>query len=191
MRTIYTVAAYWSWVLLFAVWLPGYFAVKPTARIPHRARQGVTSSLLVGGFVLLLSRGATSFGPLATPLTPQVPLFGGIGLALDLAGVAFAIWARLTLGGNWSGIVTVKRGHELVRRGPYAIVRHPIYTGLLTAMVGTALTIGRPASYLGVLCGFTAMLMRVSDEDVLMAEEFPEAHQSYRARTKALIPFVW
>ena len=127
MRTIYTVAAYWSWV-------------------PHRARQRVASILLGGGFVLLLSRGAMSFGPLATPLTPQVPLLGRIRLGFDLAGVAFAIWARLTLGGNWSGIITVKRHRDLDA---------------------------------------------VSDEDALMAEEFPDAHRTYRARTKALIPFVW
>jgi len=190
-RTIYTAAAYWSWVVLFVVWLPGCFVTKPTVRTPRRGRQIVTSVLLTGAFVFLVSSRTASIGLLAVPITPRVPLLGQIGLALDLAGVAFAIWARLTLGRNWSGLITVKAYHELIRTGPYAVVRHPIYTGLLAAMLGTALTIGRLGAYLGVLSGLAALLMRVRDEDALMAEEFPDAHRTYRTRTKALIPFVW
>ena len=65
-----------------------------------------------------------------------------IGLALLCAGLAFAVWARVELGRNWSGSVTVKEGHELIRSGPYAYVRHPIYTGLIAALIGTAVIIG-------------------------------------------------
>jgi protein-S-isoprenylcysteine O-methyltransferase Ste14 len=192
MRTIYTVAAYWSWVVLFLVWLPGYFLRKPAVRRPHRGRQLATTALLIGGYFLLLSqRRFATIGPLAAQITPRVPLLGQIGLAVDLVGVSLAVWARLTLGTNWSGIGTVQRGHELVQWGPYAVIRHPIYAGLLAAMIGTALTIGRLEAYLGAGCGLAAILIRVSDEDALMAEEFPAAHQAYRARTKALIPFVW
>ena len=191
MRTIYTTAAYWSWVVLFLVWLPGYFLRKPVARRPHRGRQLATTALLIVGYILLFARPFATIGPLAAPITPQLPALGQVGLTMDLAGVALAIWARLTLGRNWSGISTVQRGHELVQRGPYAVVRHPIYTGLLAAMIGTALTIGRVASYFGAVCGLAAILIRVSNEDALMAGEFPAAHRDYRARTKALIPFVW
>lgn len=190
-RTIYTTAAYWSWVALALVWLPGYFLSKPAVRTPHRARQRITTVLLVAGYVLLFARRTAWLGAAAAPVTPHLPLLAQIGLAVDLAGIALAIWARLTLGGNWSGLITVKRGHELVQRGPYAVIRHPIYTGLLVAMAGTALTIGRLSSYAGVACGLAAFLMRVRDEDALLAEEFPDAHRTYRARTKALIPFVW
>jgi protein-S-isoprenylcysteine O-methyltransferase Ste14 len=191
MRTVYTSAAYWSWIVLLLVWLPGYFISKPTVRTPHRVRQFVASLLFAGAYLLLFSTRATAGGPLATSVTPRLPLLGQIGLALDLAGVALAIWARLTLGRNWSGMITVKQDHELVQAGPYASIRHPIYTGLLTGLAGTALTIGWLASYLGVVSGLVAILVRVNDEEALMAQEFPESHKAYRQRTKKLIPFVW
>lgn len=146
--------------------------------------------LLVGAYALLFASRRAPFGGLPVQI-PRWALLGPIGLSLDLAGIALAIWARLTLGDNWSGFITVKRGHTLVQRGPYAVIRHPIYTGLLLAMAGTALTVGRAASYLGVALGLAAFLIRVRDEDAVMAEEFPAAHRTYRARTKALIPFVW
>jgi protein-S-isoprenylcysteine O-methyltransferase Ste14 len=126
------------------------------------------------------------------PLTPQTPLLGAIGIALDLVGVAFAIWARLVLGRNWSGLVMrVKEGHELVQSGPYAIVRHPIYAGLLLAIVGTALTLGTVASYIGLAAGAAALIIRVHFEEELMNQEFRKTHEAYRRRTKKLVPFVW
>jgi protein-S-isoprenylcysteine O-methyltransferase Ste14 len=190
-QTIYTAAASWSWVVLVLVWLTGCFRSKPAVRTPYRGRQAVASALLVGGFALLLSPRVRSIGPLGVPITPEPPWLGGLGLAVDLAGIALAIWARLTLGSNWSGLITVKADHELIRTGPYALVRHPIYTGLLAASVGTALTIGRVAAYLGAASCLVAILMRVHGEDALMAEQFPASHSAYRDRTKALIPFVW
>jgi protein-S-isoprenylcysteine O-methyltransferase Ste14 len=116
---------------------------------------------------------------------------GIVGLALDITGVAFAIWARITLGNNWSNAITLKENHELVQGGPYAFVRHPIYTGMFVAMLGTALTIGTVISYLGVISSLVGILIRIRDEDALMAKEFGEAHTAYRTRTKALIPFIW
>jgi protein-S-isoprenylcysteine O-methyltransferase Ste14 len=190
-RSIYTTIAYWSWIAMALVWLPGYFLTKPAARIPDRVRQRLTTLLLFAGYALLFSRRAAAIGGLTAVVTPPVAVLGQFGVALDLAGVAFAIWARITLGRNWAGIAEVKQSQELVQRGPYALVRHPIYTGLLTAMVGTALTVGRLASYLGVLAGLAGILLRVRQEDALMAEEFPAEHASYRTRTKALIPLVW
>ena len=191
MRSIYTTIAYWSWIVMALVWLPGYFLTKPAARVPDRVRQRLTTLLLFAAYALLFSRGLATAGLLAIFVTPPITVVGELGMALDLAGVAFAIWARITLGRNWSGIAEVKQSHELVQRGPYAIVRHPIYTGLLIAMVGTALTVGRLSSYLGVLSGLAGILLRVRAEDTLMAEEFPAAHPAYRARTKTLIPLVW
>jgi protein-S-isoprenylcysteine O-methyltransferase Ste14 len=96
------------------------------------------------------------------------------------------------LGTNWSGlIVTAKEGHELVQTGPYAIVRHPIYAGLLLAMFGTALTLQTVASYASVALGLIAIIIRVSVEERLMQERFGDVHAAYRQRTKRLIPFVW
>ncbi|SHJ47260.1 protein-S-isoprenylcysteine O-methyltransferase [Bradyrhizobium lablabi] len=189
MKSPYAIIAYCSWLVLGLVWLPGYFMSKNTANVPSLAMQIPASALLAIGFVFLLSPWPRS---LNVAVTPQDAFFGIIGVALDLAGVGFAIWARLALGANWSGlVVTMKQAHELVQTGPYALVRHPIYTGILLAMIGTALTRGTLASYIGVAAGFVAIMIRVGIEEQLMGNRFGEAHQTYRRRTWKLIPFVW
>ena len=189
MRSQFTIVAYWSWLVIGLVWLRGYFTSKKASGVPKLALQIPTSALLIVGFALLFNPGSRV---LSQQITPHVAILGIIGLALDLIGVGFAIWARLALGTNWSGmIMTLKQGHELVQSGPYAIVRHPIYAGLLLAMAGTALTIGTLSSYLGLAAGLAALMIRVSIEENLMSEQFSESHEAYRRHTSKLIPFVW
>ena len=112
------------------------------------------------------------------------------GTVLTACGVTFAIWARRHLGRNWSGRATMKIGHELVTSGPYQFVRHPIYTGLLTALLGSALLYGPicVVVFLGAVLVFT---WRIGVEETYMMELFPDQYPAYRARTKALIPAVW
>jgi protein-S-isoprenylcysteine O-methyltransferase Ste14 len=189
MKTPFTVVAYWSWAVLLAVWLPGYLTVKKTSHAPSLGFQIPTSVLLLVCFVLLFN--PRGFG-LQAQLTPQTEIFGWIGVAIDLLGIAFAIWARIVLGRNWSGLIMgVKEGHELVQKGPYAIVRHPIYTGFLLAIFGTTLTLGTFASYVGFVAGAIALVTRIGLEERLMREQFGDSHDAYRRRTKKLIPFVW
>ena len=187
MPTIYTVVAYWSWTALFIVWLPGYFTGKRTIERPNRVRRIVAMAFLIAGFVFLFS----NQGSAAIQLTPQTVGFGTAGLTIDLIFVIFAIWARLILGRNWSNAIALKEGHELVRHGPYAVVRHPIYTGMFFATVGVALTLGTLSAYLGVLLLLIGILIRIRDEDALMARQFPNEHAAYRARVKKLVPLVW
>jgi protein-S-isoprenylcysteine O-methyltransferase Ste14 len=194
MRTQFTAIAFWSWIAIPLVWVPGYFTRKRTASTPHLALQVPASALIVICFLLLFR--PVLFRPgalgLEVAITPQTPLLGAIGLALDLVGIALAIWARLALGSNWSGIVVgTQEEHELVQTGPYALVRHPIYSGLLLAIVGTALTLGRLGSYVAVVTGLVALLIRIEVEERLMQQQFGEAHRAYRQRTWKLIPFVW
>ena len=189
METRYTAIAYGSWLALVLVWLPGYFASKRNASMRSPALQLQATALLVICFLLLFN---PHLSGLDRQVTPRSGMLGMAGLVLDLAGVGFAIWARLVLGRNWSGMVmTVKEGHELVQSGPYALLRHPIYTGLISAVLGTALTLGTLASYLGVAAGLAALLIRVGVEERLMSEQFGANHAAYRQRTKKLIPFLW
>jgi protein-S-isoprenylcysteine O-methyltransferase Ste14 len=188
MPTLFTVIAYWSWAVLYLVWFVGYFSRKSRASTSNIALQIPSTVLIVLCFTLLFNPRST----LPHQLTPQIPIFSVIGLVLDLAGVAFAIWARLTIGSNWSGLVLeVKEGHELVQTGPYALVRHPIYTGFVFATFGTAMTLGTAASYVGFLAGLLGFLVRIHVEEGLMATQFGDTHVQYRKRTKRLIPWIW
>src|SRR6185436_17634885 len=101
-----------------------------------------------------------------------------------------AIWARTVLGGNWSSSVTFKENHELIERGPYRLVRHPIYTGILTMTLGTAIVAGRVAAWLGLVFFFVLLWLKSRKEEELLTKHFPEAYPAYKARTKALIPFL-
>ena len=117
------------------------------------------------------------------------PAIQAAGAALCVIGLALALWARTLLGTNWSGRPATKTGHELVTSGPYRVIRHPIYTGMLTMMLGTALIAGAPG--LLVLVAFSAIVAyRVRVEERLMQQLFPDAYPEYRGRTRALIPFV-
>ena len=193
MKSPFTMIAVAAWGVLVVVWLFGYAARARRGRTP-RARSHLTlqipaACLLLVCFALLLNAHAYS---LRMQMTPENDLFGMIGDVLVLAGAGFAIWARVVLGQNWSGLVMMVRdGHQLVQNGPYAIVRHPIYTGMFFAILGTALTLGTLASWIAVAAGLAGILIRVDVEERLMATEFGDAHAAYRARTSKLIPFVW
>ncbi|MHB8421103.1 MAG: methyltransferase family protein [Myxococcales bacterium] len=113
-----------------------------------------------------------------------------LSVCLTALGIAVAIEARVALGRNWSGRVTVKEGHELIERGPYRLVRHPIYSGLLLALTGTALLQAQPADLGGVATFGIAFALKIRLEERFLSAEFGEAYASYRKRVKALIPFV-
>jgi protein-S-isoprenylcysteine O-methyltransferase Ste14 len=101
----------------------------------------------------------------------------------------FSVWARVHLGGNWSGIVTIKHGHELIADGPYAIVRHPIYTGLLVAFMGSAMARGDWRGVLVVLIVWWALWRKLRLEERWMVERFGQQYETYRRRVPALVPF--
>ena len=113
-----------------------------------------------------------------------------LGAALTFAGIAFAIWARVWIAGNWSSDVTLKRDHELIVDGPYAFVRHPIYTGILVGLAGTALAVGEWRGVLGVILAGAAYWRKLTIEEAVMRRQFGEAYAEYAARVPALVPFV-
>jgi protein-S-isoprenylcysteine O-methyltransferase Ste14 len=113
-----------------------------------------------------------------------------IALLLVISGIAFSVWARAVLGSNWSGTVTVKVDHELVQRGPYRWIRHPIYSGLLLAVLGTGLAGGRVYGLIAFLCVLLALLWKMRVEERWMAAEFGERYEHYRRSSWALIPFL-
>jgi protein-S-isoprenylcysteine O-methyltransferase Ste14 len=118
------------------------------------------------------------------------PALGWAGAALTAIGIGFAIWARVNLGRNWSSRPAVKEHHEFVMTGPYAYVRHPIYSGIMLAALGTAFTSSVIGIGLFVFISITFAL-RMNKEEKIMLELFPDQYPEYQKHTKRLVPFVW
>ena len=180
----------WVWMLVGLYWLIGALRSKPVARREKRLSQVFHLTIMTLACGLLFSDSAR-VGYLSRHLLPEADAIGWVGLGLTVAGCAFAVWARARLGSNWSASVTRKRGHELVRGGPYAIVRHPIYSGLLLGILGTALAQGELRSLLALGLAFVGWLLKARIEERFLIEEFGGDYLSYRRRVKQLIPFVF
>jgi len=178
-----------TWEALGVLWLIGYAFTKPVIRAQSIGSRLFTIAVAFLGFVFL-GGPWLEHGWMAARFVPATHDVGLAGLVLTVAGALFAAWARVTLGANWSGRATVKAGHELVVTGPYALARHPIYSGLLLAIAGTALAIGEWRCIGGILLIFIAFAAKMSQEERLMMQAFPQAYPDYRQRVKALIPGV-
>jgi protein-S-isoprenylcysteine O-methyltransferase Ste14 len=119
------------------------------------------------------------------------PATGAAGALACALGLLLAIWARVTLAGNWSSSVTFKEGHELVRRGPYRFARHPIYTAILLMGLGTAIASERVGAYVGVLFWLLGFWIKLKGEEALLERHFPAEYPEYKRRVKALVPFLF
>ncbi len=181
----------YCWIGVALVWLAGLAFTKRVVRRQATGARAFQLGLGMLAAALMASKWLNN-GWMAISYVPQNPgahlLVDWIGLALTLAGCLFACWARVALGGNWSGEATVKDNHELIVKGPYALTRHPIYTGLLTAVVGTTLVMGQWRSIIGLVIVVLMLMLKMSQEELLMTQQFPETYPRYRRRVKALIP---
>jgi protein-S-isoprenylcysteine O-methyltransferase Ste14 len=144
-------------------------------------------AVIVAAFYLLFR---TSFGIaiLDSRFIPYDLRILYAGVVLTWLGVAFAIWARHSIGANWSGRVTLKVDHQLIQSGPYAYVRHPIYTGLLVANAGTALFIGKWRCVAAIVIFLIEMSRKARKEEKLMLSAFGDQYAKYRHNTGFLIP---
>ncbi len=112
-----------------------------------------------------------------------------IGVLLCIGGIGLAVWARVHLGRNWSPAPALKEGHELITSGPYTLIRHPIYTGVILAVLGSTAT--SPEWLIMFVLVVGMLVRRVHVEERLMAEQFPYQYSEYKKRTWALIPYIW
>lgn len=174
------------WIATAIVWVALAFGNKRTI-----ARRGLTGLIPVAAVaVIVLTPTSLRRSGLLHQLWASSTILWVIALLLVASGSAFAIWARLTIGRNWSSTVTLKQDHELVRRGPYSIVRHPIYTGLLSMSVGTMVLTGLVESVGVVAVGIFYVAIKVRDEERLMSETFPAQYPEYQRTVKSIIPFI-
>jgi protein-S-isoprenylcysteine O-methyltransferase Ste14 len=178
------------WLSWMVYWWAASRDVKSTVR-----RESVSSRLLhfvpLAIAVLLFSMKRVPIPFLGERFLPLAKWPFWLGLFLTAGGLLFTVWARLHLGRNWSGTVTIKDGHELVTSGPYALVRHPIYTGLLLAMLGSALALGDWRGVVAFALAAGALWRKLRVEESWMQQQFGDAYQAYSQRVAALIPFVF
>jgi protein-S-isoprenylcysteine O-methyltransferase Ste14 len=177
------------WILFCVIWLLAAASTKRSIYRESGARRLRYWVLLVMAFLLLTRRHRLPY-PLDVRIisaTETVKWMAGI---LCIGGLVFCVWARATLGRNWSGTITLKEGHEFIERGPYRLVRHPIYTGMLAMFLATAITFGHLGGIVAVILAFASFWIKLSEEEKLMLQQFPDQYQSYQQRVRRIIPFV-
>jgi protein-S-isoprenylcysteine O-methyltransferase Ste14 len=177
------------WVAWLVYWWASARNVKPTRR--HESFGSRLAHIVpLGVAAWLLAMPTLPGDALSGRLLPRTLTVYLIGTAITAVGLGFSVWARAHLGRNWSGTVTLKEDHELVRGGPYRFVRHPIYTGLLVAFAGSAVARGEWRGVLAVAIAFIALWRKLKLEERWLEETFGEAYARYRSEVPALVPFL-
>lgn len=177
----------WIWAVFIAVWLIGAFKNKPVQQRESVSSRLSYTALVIVGFYVVFS--VDTVQPwMRLHLFPASRAAEILGVVMTAAGIGFAIWARVYLGGNWSGAVTVKVGHQLVRTGPYRWVRHPIYTGLILALMGTALERRQLRGLIAVALVYVGFKMKSKIEERTMTETFGAEYTDYSRSTGAIVP---
>ncbi len=176
-----------AWFALALVWLGFWFNAKRPVHAESRSERWSHLIFLVVGAVLLIRDNWHLFG-LDTRIVPELPWIAWTGAGLALFGCAFAIWARLILGANWSAEVQIKQGHTLIRKGPYKFIRHPIYTGILLILVGDALAIGELHAVLAFFLILIGFARKAKKEESYLATEFGPAFDEHVRHTGFFLP---
>lgn len=181
-------------LLIFACWFGVSFYWKLRARTikPAAQAQSVESRLarfpVWLGLLLLVVAGVCPSWCALRGSNSAVAAW--LGVALCAIGSAFAIWSRHTLGDDWSQDVELKKGHQLVLQGPYSLVRHPIYTAHLLIALGSAISFSTWLGYAAVASLFVGFQVKLAQEEELLLRCFPNEYSEYKAKVKALVPWV-
>lgn len=180
-----------AWAVFIIYWVVSSFRVKRD--INRRAAWWAWTRVILLAVVISWVASVGKIGQathrIETLYHPTSAVLGVIGAILVVIGVAFAVWARVHLGRNWSPVPSIKEGHELVTSGPYRFVRHPIYTGMILAMIGSALSLS--VWFLVAVAFCILFIRRVRIEEKLMTKQFPDQYPSYKKRTWALFPYIY
>lgn len=175
------------WVVFTLYWAA---AARTESAVRSAESKGSRSFhlLLLNGSMLLIY---ISLPGLGGRFVPDTPIVHAIGIAIQATFLGFAVWARRHLGRNWSGDVTVKVDHELVRTGPYRRIRHPIYTAMFGMYAGAAIAIGEVHSLVALGILMLAYARKISLEETALGSEFGPAYDVYRRHSWAVIPPIW
>jgi len=174
------------WVFLTVYWNISARSAKPTAEAQDWSGRLARMPIWLG-YILLTAIWVHPFG---MAVIRRTAVSDSIGVAICALGLLVSIGARRALGNDWSRDVELKQGHKLVERGPYAFVRHPIYTGHLLMGLGTAIGSGMLVAFAGLALFFVGFWIKLRQEERLLVRSFPEEYPAYQARVRALVPYV-
>jgi protein-S-isoprenylcysteine O-methyltransferase Ste14 len=176
-----------AWIVFGVYWI---IAAARTNRAKKREPAGewLLRFTLMGSAFILLYKSDANWGWLNERFIPHLAWARGLGAALACAGIAFAIWARNHIGRYWSGSVSLRADHQLIRTGPYSRIRHPIYTGILVALLGTVLVIGRYRALLAFAIILVGFIWKSRREERLLADEFGPAFEEHKRLTGFFLP---
>ncbi len=180
-----------SWTILLLYWIVSSFKVKQNiqSESPFKRFLFYWLPLIIG--ILLLGPGEWyGHSLLREQFVPHSNLIGIIGDSLCVTGLFLACWSRYLLGKNWSVSVQLKKEHELIKKGPYSYIRHPIYTGLLFLYSGNALIVGDWRGILAVILVFISLWRKLRLEEKWLHQHFGDVYIDYKNQTKALFPWV-
>jgi protein-S-isoprenylcysteine O-methyltransferase Ste14 len=130
------------------------------------------------------------YGHFADPVCKNTRLLNWTGIAMAAIGISFSLWARFVIGSNWSGVVMVKKNHELIQSGPYAIVRHPTYSGFILALLGTVIVLNEWRGLIGFIILVVSFLWKIEKEEKMLSNRFSN-YAGYRQKTKKIVPFIY
>jgi len=176
-----------AWIVWVVCWIAMAFFSKSTKRRESPA-QRLEHVIPAGLGFALIFRGGFGGDFLSRRIIPEHSSLPLLCVIFTILGLLFSVWARFALGSNWSGTVTIKTGHRLIRRGPYRWIRHPIYTGMLTALLATAIVQGLLSGLVGFAFVFLALYRKARREEKFLAQEFGEAFTEHRQYTGMFLP---
>jgi protein-S-isoprenylcysteine O-methyltransferase Ste14 len=178
----------WLWLAWIAYWMIAAAFVKKT-RVSenHLLRLTHALPLYLGFFLIFHDRDYH----LINGRLYDSRAADDMGSGITFAGLAFSIWARVHLGKYWSGIITLKEGHKLIRTGPYRWVRHPIYTGIITGALGSALTTSTGDGWIGFAIVVAACVVKSLREEALLTGEFGDEYRQFKREVPAIFPLIY
>jgi protein-S-isoprenylcysteine O-methyltransferase Ste14 len=177
------------WVVYFLYWQIAARGAKSNERVEPLVSRIIRAVSFPIAFVLLMSPRLPIRALYLSYLTEtNWTTWYWIGALVNVLGLGFTIWARVVLGTNWSSSVTIKQGHELITSGPYSLVRHPIYTGLLIGFLGTAIAMGQVRGLVAFAFLFTMLWFKLRLEERWMRGQFGTVYELYAQRVPALVP---
>ncbi len=183
-------SAGYLWIILWGFWIVSSLNTKSSVKRQSLLSRFPQNIPVLTAFFLLFGRGMWPEWLRQYVLPKSALPLVAIGWLITAIGLGFAIWARIWIGSNWSSNVTIKEHHELIQRGPYEIVRHPIYAGLLLAFLGTSIIYAELSGFVGFTLIAMGFGLKMRLEESFMIEQFGNTYREYKRRVKAVIPYL-